>query len=189
MSVVLSGMSLSRKLDRVREVIGSLGARLEGLESEASKEYVRTEDFEELLEKTLRQAAEERSEEKRRIYALFLAGAVESPGEPYDEQLRILRTLEELQSDHLRFLKALSQPPEGGDGLMGSPGQTLGARLPDMQPDRMADMAVQLKDLRLTSLSSLNTMMTFRGAQDLRGTITPYGKRFAEFLADADAAT
>lgn len=82
----------------------------------------------------------------------------------------------------MRVLKALSEPPGDGDGLTSSPGQTLRGRLPDMQPDRLAELVAQLKDMRLTSLGGLNAIMTFRGAQDLRGSITPYGTRFVEFL-------
>jgi len=69
---------------------------LKDFKSEASEQYVKTEDFEELLENALRKASEERYEEKRRIFANFLIGAIESPGESYDEQIRFLRVLEEL---------------------------------------------------------------------------------------------
>jgi hypothetical protein len=181
-SAVLSGVSFGRKVDRVRDVLEQVSEELRGLEAEASKDYVKTEDFEELLEQTLRKVADERSEEKRHIYALFLSDAIRSPGEPYDEQLRYLRTLEALQPDHLRVLKALAAPPEGGDGLMGSPAQTLQQRLPDMGADRITDLVSQTNDLRVTNLTSLNATMTFRGSQQLSQTITPYGQRFLVYV-------
>lgn len=186
-SAVLSGVSFGRKMDRVREVLGQVAESLRGLQDEVSEEYVRTEDFEELLERTLRLAADERNEQKRRIYADFLAGAVKSPGEPYDEQLRFLRTLEEMQPDHLLVLQALTSAPEGGDGLAGSPEQTLMKRLPGMEASRIEDLVAQLNDMRVTNLTSLKAMMTFRGSQELRGTITAYGHRFVGYLSDAEA--
>jgi hypothetical protein len=181
-SVVLSGISLDRKMDRVRDVLEQLSEELRGLDAQASKDYVQTEDFEELLEQSLRKVADERNAQKRYIYALFLSDAIRSPGEPYDEQVRLLRTLEALQPDHLRVLKALAAPPEGGDGLAGSPGQTLRRRLPDIDADRIADLVSQCNDLRVTNLTGLNAMMTFRGSQQLSQTITSYGQRFLKYL-------
>jgi hypothetical protein len=181
-SAVLSGMSFGRKFNRVREVLDGLSSDLRDFKSEASEQYVRTEEFEELLEATLKRAAEERSAEKRAMYRSFLSHAIQSPGAAYDEQLRYLRTLDELQPDHVRVLEALSRVPEGGSGMMGSPSGTLIARLPDMPRERLDDLVNHLNDMRLTNLTSLHAMMTFHGAQDLRHAITPYGRRFLESL-------
>jgi hypothetical protein len=185
-SAVLSGMSLGRKMGRINEVLAQMTKRLRNVESQSSKDYVRTDGFAELLERTLRLATDERNDHKRRVYAQFLVSAIQSPGEPYDEQVRFLQTLEQLQADHLRVLKALSSPPEGGRGVAGSPRQTLSGRLPDMRQDRISDLVSQLNDMRLTNMASLNTMMTFSGAQDLRGSITPYGERFVAFLTKTE---
>lgn len=185
-SNVLGGISTQRKLERVHEVLTRISQELESFKSEASEEYVKTEDFEELLENALRKASEERSEEKRRIYGNFLVGAIENPGENYDEQRRFLRTLEELQVDHLKVLQALDAPPGDTQNILtGSPSGTLQERLPDTPSGRIADLIGQLNDMRLTDLTSLHTMMTANGAQDLRGTITNYGRRFLSFLCDA----
>jgi hypothetical protein len=181
-SAVLGGMSLGRKLGRVREVLEGLADDLRDFKSTASEQYARTEEFEELLEAALRGTAEERNKEKRRIYRSFLTDAIRSPGQPYEEQLRFLRTLEELQPDHLRIVKALSQQPEGGDGITGSPANTLARRLPEMSRERIADLVAQLNDMRVTGMTSLNVMMTYHGAQDLRSSITAYGRRLLRFI-------
>jgi hypothetical protein len=184
-SAVIGGISAGRKYERVRNVLNGVVEDLHDFKSKAFEEYVRTEDFEELLEKTLNQVAEERSEEKRKLYRAFLTDTIASPAKPYDEQVRFLRTLEEVQPDHLRIIKALSQAPEGGDGIMGSPSNTLSIRLPDISRERIADLVSQLNDLRGIAMTSLNTMMTFHGAQDLQHSILPYGKRLlAYILAD-----
>lgn len=180
-SNVLGGMSLGRKLSRVREVLLGLASGLSEFKSEVSEKYVKTEEFEELLEQTLKRAAEERTEEKRRIYAAFLTDVIESPGEPYDEQIRFLRTLEELQPDHLRLLRALCQAPGPKPGMMGSPNQTLRRRLPELDEARIADLLSQLNDLRVTNLTSLKVMMTGHGAEDLRHSVTSYGQRFLRY--------
>ncbi len=181
-SNVLSGRSWGRKFERVREVLEGLSSDLAEFKSEISEEYVKTEDFEELLEHTLRRAAEERNEAKRRIYRAFLTNAIESPGELYDEQIRFLRSLEELQPDHLLVIQALSQPPDPNPGMMGSPNQTLRRRLPDLEEERIGEIVSQLNDFRITNLTSLKTMMTGHGAADLRHSITPFGQRFLQYI-------
>jgi hypothetical protein len=182
---VLNGMSLGRKISRVREVLLGLASKLSDFKSTVSEEYVKTEDFEELLEQTLKRTAEERSEEKRRIYRDFLIDAISSPGEAYDEQIRFLRTLEELQPDHLRLIRALSQAPDPNPGMMGSPNQTLRRRLPEFDEARTGDLVAQLNNLRVTNLTSLKVMMTGGGAEDLRHSVTTYGRRFLRYILNA----
>jgi len=184
-SNVLGGISTGRKLARIREVLGGLVSDLNEFKSEVSEEYVKSEEFEELLEQTLRKAADERNEEKRQIYRSFLTNAIESPGEPYDEQIRFLRTLEEIQPDHLKILHALSQEPSPKPDMMGSPNQTLCNRLPGIDKDRIAELVDQLNDMRITNLTSLKTMMTGHGAEDLRHSVTSFGHRFLQFIIEA----
>jgi hypothetical protein len=181
---VLNGMSLGRKLGRVQEVLEGLASDLGGFESDISKNYVKTDEFEDLLEQTLNRVGQERNEEKRSVYKAFLTDAIESPGEPYDEQLRILRSLEEIQPDHIRLLKAIAAPPEENPGHMGSQSQTLQKRT-TIGVDRLKDLVGQLNDLRLTNLQSFHVMMTGHGAADLRGTITEYGQRVMQYILRA----
>lgn len=183
-SNVLGGISMGRKLARVREVLEGVVTDLAGFKSDVTEEYVRTEDFEELLEQILRRAADERYEEKRRLYRAFLRDAIESPGKSYDEQIRILRTFEELQPDHIRALKALSQAPSPDPGMMGSPIQTLKERLPEMDEAQIGDLTTQLNDLRVTNLGNLNVMMTGHGAENLRHAITQHGNRILQYIIE-----
>jgi hypothetical protein len=182
---VLTGMSQTRKLNRVREVLVSMSDQIKDIDSEVSKNYVKTEDFQELLEKTLRQAVDERNEEKRSAYAAFLANDIKSPSKPYDEKVRILGTLEEIQVDHIRLLKTLLLEPDPNIEkimLSGSISQTLQRRLPDMALGLIVDLARQLTDMRLAELGSLNIMMTAKGAEDLRNRVTEYGHKFIQYI-------
>src|SRR4030043_1547070 len=180
-SNVLNGVSFGRKISRVREIIEGVAHDLSNFKSEVSEKYVKTEEFEELLEQALRKASEERNEEKRRIYKEFLVGAIKAPGEPYEEQILYLRKLEEIQPDHIKVLRALTQTPDLNSvmsGMFGSPIQTLSERLKDMDEKRIEDLVNQLNDMRITNLTSLKTMMTWSGSQRLEHSITPYGRRF-----------
>jgi hypothetical protein len=185
LSNVLSGVATTRRLNRVREVLEKLADDLGQFKSDATEQYVKTEEFEELLERTLRQAADERSDEKRRIYASFLRDDIKVPGQPYDQELRFLKTLEELQPDHLTVLKALATAPSGDPGMMGSPGETLSNRLRGMNEAQITELVSQLNDMRLTDLRTLKVMMTGVGAADLRHSITQYGRRFVSYVLEA----
>lgn len=189
-SSVLSGLSAKRQQERIREVLNQVGRELVATQAEIREEYVRSDEFEDLLDQTLRRVMTERHESKRRLYAAFLAGAIKSPGEPYHEQLRFLRTVEELQPDHMRIIDAMAQapPPGGGQGIAGSISQTLRRRLPDLPGDRLADLYGHLTDdLKLIVGSGFNTMMTAHGAEDLRNRVTPYGNRLLAYIRAAHA--
>jgi hypothetical protein len=184
---VLSGWSADRKRERVREVLGGLGLRLANLQSKVADEYVRFEEFEDLLDHTLRRVASERHESKRRLYREFLVNAISSPG-PYDEQLRVLRILEELQAAHILLLRAVIQEPDPryADGYMGSFSQTLTRRMPGLYREQLGDLIAQLNDFRIVQIGSLNTTATARGAEDMRHTVTPFGQRFVEYILASD---
>jgi hypothetical protein len=156
--------------------------------SARQEEYVRSEEFEDLLDRTLRQVTAERHRGKLRLYAAFLAGAIESPGEPYHEQLRMLRTIDELQPDHMRIIRAMLEAPGQESGryqsMSGSILRVLQRRVPEIPSDRLEELALQLTDeLRLVTIGpALKTMMTAHGAEDLRGRFTPYGLRLVGYI-------
>lgn len=181
-SNVLSGYSGKRKMDRVAEVMEGFATQLHDFKSKESEEYVKTEEFEELLENTLRRAADERSQEKRLIYRAFLVDSIKCPGQSYNDQIRFLRALEELQPDHLSILVALGQEPVPTSGMMGSPLQTLTDRLEGFTEGHIKELVEQLNAMRLTKLTSLHVMMTASGAQDLQRTVTAFGQHFLQFL-------
>lgn len=185
---VLGGLVNERRRQRIVEVLDKLRWDLEEAKAvirDVQSDYVRSEDFGELLGRTLRQAADERDERKRTIYGWFLADAISSPGEPYDEQVRFLQTLERLQPDHVRVLKSIMAEPDPNTNLyMGSPRHVLENRLPGMSPERIEESIAELNDLRLTKLENFRTTMTGHGAENTRSAITPFGLRFTRFLVD-----
>ncbi len=179
LSAVLGGMSFGRKIDRVKEVVNGIVADLHEFKSEASEKYVQTDEFQDLLEATLRRASEERNEEKRRVYRDFVVNVIRHPGESYDDQVRVLRTLEDLSVDHIRLLVAFAQDPgplPSSFGI-GSPSTTLAKRLGGMPRERLDELVSDLNSRRLTNLQSLHTTMTAHGAEDLRHAITPFGRK------------
>jgi len=181
---VLGGWARERQMKNMREVVHELDRQIIAMQTELREEYIQSEEFADLVDQTLRRAALERHEEKRRLYALFLLGAIQNPGEPYDEQLRFLRTIELLQSDHVRIMKAMLAPSAVDfRQRSGAAIHTFRRRLPDISPERLEDLCEQLtSELRLARLDnqSLNTRMS--DAENLSGFFTRYGKRLLVYI-------
>lgn len=100
---LLGGYADGRKLRRIADVVEEVNRRVTNLEG-VSLEYVKSEEFIDLTEQIMERATKERNKEKRQIYGVILADAIQFPNESYDEKLRFLRVLEELQPAHLQML-------------------------------------------------------------------------------------
>jgi len=185
-----AGTANEYKAKRLEELFEAMADDLDGLSDKVSTDYLKTEDFADLLDETLRRVANERSQEKRRIYKNILVDAIAHPSSyTYDEQLRFLRTLENLQPAHIAVLKAIMVRPTDEQqlrmsGYAGSQIQTLEQRLPKMSARLIDELVAQLNDERLTDFGHLHTMTSPSGAQDLSTRLTPYGQRFVAFLRE-----
>jgi hypothetical protein len=185
LSSILMGISGDRRFDRARKVIIELAERLGVIEADREA-FLRSEDFENLLIETLQRVAAERDESKRWAYRNILLNAVRDAGQSYDETLRFLRVLEQLQPNHVEVLRAYdAEPAESNTLIGGSRRHTLGNRLHEMPAEHIDDLVVQLEDLRLTT-GSLQGMVTGPSAVDLRPLITPFGRRFLMYVVDAE---
>ena len=91
---VLSGISVKRKMSRVNDCLKVLASRVESIRDTVAEDFVRTEDFEDLLEQTLRRVADERIAEKRELFAVFLLNSIGKPDFPYERRLKLLKILE-----------------------------------------------------------------------------------------------
>ena len=142
------------------------------------------EDFYELRDKAYERVVEERSEERRRLYGLFLLGVITCPDEPYDEKLHFLKTIDELQWAHLIILRAYAQEPDPRPS-----GSSITATLMKRTQGQFTDevlkaLAEDLGRLGLTVDTSVGGLMTPAGAEDLQVRLRPYGARFLEFLKE-----
>jgi len=171
-SNALSGISAGRKMARVREVIEGLVSELKEFKSEASEAYVKTDEFQELLEHTLRKAADERNEDKRQVYRAFLTDAVKSLGDSYDEQIQSLRILEELQVDHLKVLRAFMDELARNQSSLGLQFPSLQMRLAEMQRDHIRDLVSQLNNMGVTNIVEKGQILS----------LTPFGQRLIRYI-------
>lgn len=184
-SAILNGYVTNRKFQRMATAVLQLAGEISAVERNTAESYVATEDFEDLMDDTLRRIAVERQEAKRVLLAHFLAINIRESASNYDELDRILRVLDSLQPAHVLLMRALDQAPDyGAASISGSPIQTLKSRLPQFDEALIKDLVQQLNDLRLADLRSVSTMMTAQGAQELQSTFTPFGRRLMKYIED-----
>ena len=103
--------------ERITELIDNLRIRVENLSQkfdnfeEICKQV--QEEFPTLLEITIEKVRKEFSQEKRRIYADVLANLLfQQYGEPYDNKITVLHTLDILTSQDLEVLKLFRKKAE-----------------------------------------------------------------------------
>ncbi len=120
--------------------------------------------------------------------ALLLDAITATSPTDYDEQLRMLRTMDQLQVAHLKIIRAVMQPRDPNtDMYMGSPGHVLERRLRDMPRSRINDLVDQLNDLKVLALN-VHTTMTAEGAENTAASVTPYGQRLVHYIVQAPPA-
>ncbi|MDE0441667.1 MAG: hypothetical protein OXL38_06060 [Gammaproteobacteria bacterium] len=183
-SNVVSGYGQTRKFNRVKELLDGLASRLSDFESDVAKEYVRTEDFEDLLQQTLRRVADERNAEVRNLYLRFIHRAIAEPGDEYDGQMDVLRAIEGLRGVHVTVMRALCEEPrpDADRKFAGSPSQTLRERT-GLSSEQIKDAVETLNDLRLINLDGLHVTMTGRGSESLQHTVTTLGIQVLDYIA------
>jgi hypothetical protein len=186
-SAILLGLSGDRRFDRVRACLVELAERIGDLD-EDQQSFFRSEDFEDLLVETTQRVWAERSETKRRVYRDFLLDAIANPtAELYDERLRFLRVIEQVQEAHIEVLRAILQAPNPNTTTtMGSRSTTQLSRLgwgDAYSPRaRLADLLQQLRDIRIVEASGFTGMVTGAGSEDTRSLVTQFGQRFTRYL-------
>jgi len=89
---VLSGISFTRKLGRIETFCQRVADELADLSAEVDEHYVREDEFEELLERTLKGVAEEPDSAKQTPYLRFLVDVLRER-RPFEERLDELQQI------------------------------------------------------------------------------------------------
>jgi DNA-binding transcriptional ArsR family regulator len=181
-AAVLSSYTLGRKIKRVNEVLYRLAHDLQTQKDHVNETYVKSEEFEDILERTLKQLAEERNAEKRDLYAKFLLSMITAPDPQYDDEEAFLRLLGELQFAEVNVLHVLHRSQEGWASLLAS-------RYLDIPPEKVQEHldALLRSGLITYTPDRVDTRMnqiTYGADQAIEYVykVSPAGRRFLQFL-------
>lgn len=184
-SGVICGIATDLKIKRVTQFIKDVLAYVDNLHTQESEEFVKTEDFVDIFDKTAQAVADERSENKRNLFANYILNNIAVPKISYDLRLKCLRLLEEINTQHLDLLEALLRKPTQVemDMSMGAPSTTIERRAPHLRGNLLA-IIHETNTLGLTDIKGnyLNTTMTGGGAAKLEHAVTPLGKNLISFI-------
>lgn len=186
---IVGGAATNLKINRVTQFIKDVLEHVEKLHTKTTEEFVRSEDFVDILEKTAQAVADERHETKRKFFANYLLNNISHPEISYDHRLKCLRLLMQIDSRHIDLLTALlCQPTLQESGMsISAPSTTLERRAPHLKNDLKA-IIHETNTLGLTSIRDnyLNTTMTGGGAADLGHAVTQLGKNLLALISSVE---
>jgi len=184
-SNILNGATNKRKYTRIVSFLNDFMQDYKDFQVEINEEYIKTEDFEELLENTLTKVADERNEEKRNLYKSYLKNVMKTVDDTYDDKFHILKVLEQLRFGHILIIKAIIQEPDPKlQGLSRSIGMTLKKRVPELDREQIKLHCSQLQDMKITKFPDLNLGMTADGAQNLQQGLTNWGQKIIKYILE-----
>lgn len=115
-----SGAALARWQNRATEAVYTLEDRISALEGRVSRDFLRSDEFEDLFADTLAEAARLESEDRRELYgSVLVSAAMQGPGSQVVAK-RMIRRIEALNPIHFYFLKELAKPSHKGHGSGGT---------------------------------------------------------------------
>ncbi len=186
---IIGGAATSLKIKRVTQFVKDVLDYVETLHTKTTEEFVRSEDFVDILEKTAQVVADERHETKRKYFANYLLNNISHPEISYDHRLKYLRLLIQVDTRHIDLLTALLCRPTSHESNMsiGSPSATIERRALHLRNDLMA-IIHETNTLGLTSIQDnyLKTTMTGGGAADLAHKVTPLGNGLLALISSLE---
>jgi len=184
-SGIIGGVATDLKIKRVTQFIKDVLAHVENLHSQESEDFVRTEDFADIFDKTAQAVADERYETKRKLFSNYILNNIADPEISYQLRLKCLRLLEDINTQHLDLLEALLRKPTSTEMNMsiGAPSTTIERRAPHLRSNLPA-IIHETNTQGLTNIEKnyLNTNMTGGGAADLAHAVTSLGRNLIAFI-------
>lgn len=171
-----------KKQERLVEFVQDLSRELAAEQERIDREYVKTKDFDRMVEDVLDRVQTVRNEEKLGYWAALLAGVATTDRPATSDRDRMIQTLDDLRPDHLRLLHVIAtttEPPP--DLYMGGVNATLSWKMPDLPED---EARRQWGELARTGVVAdyPSGLMTAQGAGNLTVRLTAYGRAFVKLL-------
>lgn len=181
-----------RQNRRLNEFLTSLAEDLKNHQDRVNREFVKTEEFEDLAENIMSKAAETRQKEKLDALRYVFVNTVLSDRPNYDEASEITEMIDKWQPRHIILIQILADPLGAdqkmgntvgkGGGLITSISAILRKLLPNWDDDQIERTWNDLYGAQIHRTSGTKTMMTDKGIHQLDNRLTDFGNKVAEYL-------
>jgi len=163
-----------RKYDRIKDALASVADRIQKVEHE----YVKREEFADLLEETFRRMADQPNEERRHIMRGVLESVMERPRD-FTESRLFVRLADELPGTHLKVVAAVRKPKQPVEGLAAA-NSVLSTRS-GVPPEKIDAVMTDLTFFRVFDGMQFNRAVY--AGQTYEHLLTEIGREFLRFMA------
>ena len=171
-----------KKQERLVGFVQDLGREFEADRDRIDAEFVKTKDFDRMVEDVLDRVQTVRNEAKLGYWAALLAVMSTNDRPRPTDRERMIQTLDDLRHDILRLLHVIATTTEGPPNLyMGGVSATLDWKMPDVSNDDARRMWGDLQRADVVQ-GYPSGIMTKEGAGNLTVRLTPYGREFVRLL-------
>lgn len=171
-----------RKQERLVGFVQDLAREFESERERIDSEFVRTAEFDRMVEDVLEHVQTVKNEDKLGYWAALLAGVAASDRPKKSDRDRMIETLDGLRPENLRLLHVIATTSEPPPGMYaGGVSMTLDWKMPDVPNDEARRGWGELARMDLVGGYPSGTM-TAQGAGMLVAHLTPYGREFVRLL-------
>jgi len=171
-----------KKQERLVGFVQDLSREFVAEQERIDTDFVKTRDFDRMVEDVLDRVQTVRNEDKLRYWAALLAGVARLDRPSTIDRDRIIATLDGLRPEHLRLLHVIATTTEPPPDLWaGGIGATLDWKMPDVPNDEARQLWAELERFGVVPAYP-SGVMTKEGAGNLAGRMTPYGREFVRLL-------
>lgn len=170
-----------QKQRRLVSFVQDLAAAFEAEQERIDEQFVRSEEFAGLVEDVIDSAQQRRNEEKHRYYAALVAGSATSARPAEEERDRLLAALDGLRLPPLRLLQVIATTTEPPEGMWaGGVSHVVQGKM-SISDEDLREQWGELAAANIVGAYPSGTM-TAQGAGNLAARLTPFGRRFVDFL-------
>jgi hypothetical protein len=194
LSDIAAKIIAKRQNRRLNVFLVNLAEDLQRLDDRVNKEFVQSDDFQDLAEDVFSKAAECRQQEKLEAFRAIFLNTIKSTHPHYEEAAEIADLINRWQARHVILMQILADPAladremggavGSGGGITTSINQIIRKLLPEWDDDQIDRTWSDLYDAKIHRTPGTKTMMSDMGIHQLDNRLTDFGKNVARYIRD-----
>ncbi len=194
LSDIAGSIIAKRQNRRLNQFLVTLAEQFQQLDDRVNKDFVQTEDFQDLAEDVFSKAAECRQQEKLDAFRSIFLNTILSTHPSYESAAEIADLIDRWQARHVILVRILVDPAGAdremggavgpGGGITTSINQIIRKLLPEWDDDQIDRTWSDLYDAKIHRTPGTKTMMTDTGIHQLDNRLDDFGKKVAQYISD-----